>query len=93
MIRRCPKIEDLETLLERDVKKVIKHASSCLGCQAVLALLADRSAEIETPECAETEVLAAEREASELSPADVERIGAHISTCESCRLLWSDELP
>lgn len=93
MIRRCPSIEELEVLVELDDKKLIKHATKCVGCQAVLALLADRTAEIETPGCAETEVLAAMSANAELGDDDEAKLREHISTCEACRLLWSGELP
>jgi hypothetical protein len=85
---RCPPIEELEALAERDNKKVMKHAERCVACQGVLAIIADRSADIETPECAEIELLAATG-----GDSDIEKIRRHTSTCESCRVLWSGSLP
>ena len=90
MIGKCPDIGALEALAEADNKKVIKHAERCAACQAVLALVADRTADVETPECAEIELLATQLD--QLSAVELEKVRGHTATCEACRLLL-DDLP
>lgn len=87
MAEHCPSIEELEALAERDDPEVIAHARECKACQGVLAMVADREADIETPECAEIELLAASGVETN------ERVREHIALCEGCRLLWTDSLP
>ena len=90
---RCPSIDELETLLERDDKKLVKHARSCVACQGLLAILVGRTGEIETPDCALTELLAARRQVAVLSESEASRVNEHTASCEACRYLWSGELP
>lgn len=85
MLGRCPSIEQLEALADRDDRKIIKHAEKCESCQGVLALVAERTTGVETEVCAEIELLKSS------GAEENERVRSHISMCESCRQLWVDD--